>query len=61
MQDRMWSYRELKHLVINGQRPAQDLALELNRMFHEGEGIRSAADVCKIRSTKTILQREKRE
>ncbi|MFH1789308.1 MAG: hypothetical protein ABH834_08005 [Candidatus Altiarchaeota archaeon] len=56
----MWSYKELKHLVINGERPAQDLALELNQMFHEGHCVRSAADVCKIRSTKTILQREKR-
>ena len=61
MHERMWSYKELKHLVINADKPAQDMASELNGMFHGGHGVRSAADVCKIRSTKTILERGKPE
>ena len=59
MQDRLWSYKELKHVVINANRQSHELAGELNTMFHDGETVRSAADIARIRAKKTILDREK--
>jgi|GEM_PF-2009557 len=55
MEDKLWSYRELKHLVIHDKSLPDKLASELNRMFHGGEIVRTAADISKIRSKRTIL------
>jgi hypothetical protein len=57
MSDRLWCYRELKHIVLNKGIAPEELAAELNQLFHNGENVRTEADVAKIRARKTILDR----
>jgi hypothetical protein len=57
MNGRLWSYKELKHIIIHGERPPEELALELNRLYHDGEVVRTSGDVVKIRARGTILDK----
>lgn len=57
MEEKLWSYRELKRAHIRGDFPPEKIAAELNEAFHNGESVRSGSDVVKLRSKKTILDR----
>ena len=56
MAERMWTYPELKFIFVNQLRLSpQELALQVNREFHDGAEVRSAADVERVRRGKTIF------
>jgi len=57
MNGRLWSYKELKHITIHAERSPEDIASELNRLYHNGEAVRNSGDVVKIRSRGTILDK----
>jgi len=55
----LWSYSELKFVYINlGKSPNHVIAGLVNEKFHGGNGIRSSADINKIRSSKTVFDRK---
>jgi hypothetical protein len=58
MAERLWSYPELKHVTVNQYKlGSEELAEEINRLYHKSEPVRSAADIEKIKKAKTIFNR----
>jgi hypothetical protein len=58
--ERMWTYPELKYITVQQYKLGpEELAAEVNRKFHGGQGIRTAADVHKIGKSKNIFNKEK--
>jgi hypothetical protein len=56
MDERMWTYPELKFIYVNQLRLSpQELALKVNREFHDGLDVRSPDDINKISRSKTIF------
>ncbi len=57
---RMWTYPELRFATVNQHKlSAEELAAELNRVFHGGQDVRAALDVQRIQKGKTIFNKEK--
>ncbi|MBU0761679.1 MAG: hypothetical protein KKD39_01525 [Candidatus Altiarchaeota archaeon] len=61
MADRLWSYPELKHVTVNQYNSSsEELAQQVNKIYHRGENIRSAEDIDKIKRGKTIFNKNQR-
>lgn len=61
MSERLWSYTELKYIMVNGLGcSSEELAEKVNGKFHDGEVVRTARDVEKIKSGSNIFTRKKR-
>lgn len=60
MAERLWTYPELKYVFVNQLKlnPAE-LALQVNREFHDGLDIRSPHDIEKVRRGRTIFGESK--
>jgi hypothetical protein len=57
---RMWTYPELKFVTVHQYKmDVADLTVEVNRRFHGGVEVRTAADVSRIMKAKTIFNKEK--
>ena len=58
MVERMWTYPELKFIAVHQFKlDGQTLANEVNRKFHDGERIRTAVEIEKIKNAKTIFNK----
>jgi len=56
----MWSYSELRCVKANELScSSEDLAEKLNVRYHNGDDIRTASDVDKIKGTNTIFTRKR--
>ena len=59
MDERMWTYPELKFITINQHKlDSNALASQVNSKFHEGRDIRSAREIEKIKNARTILNKD---
>lgn len=60
MAEKLWSYPELKHVTVNQYKKSpQQLAQEVNQMYHKGEDVRSPEDISKIFKSRTIFNKDK--
>jgi len=60
MLERLWSYGELKFIKLNELScSSEELAQKVNGKFHDGEGVRCARDIEKIKGTNTIFTRKR--
>jgi hypothetical protein len=60
MASKLWSYPELKHVTVNQYKVnIQQLVEEINRIYHNGEPVRSLEDIEKIIKGKTIFNKSK--
>ena len=59
MADRMWTYPELKFVFVNQLKLSpQELALQVNREFHDGLEVRSPQDIERVKRGKTIFRKD---
>jgi len=62
MAERLWSYTELRMAYVKSRDlPAGQVAAFLNSSFHEGEQVRSQADVERVLKQGPIFRRPKRK
>jgi hypothetical protein len=60
MVERMWTYPELKFVFVNQLRlNTRELALQVNRDFHDGFEVRSPQDIEKVKRRRTIFGESK--
>lgn len=56
MQDRLWSYPEIKFIKVHSREYSnEELAQHLNEKFHNNQTVRTAIDVIKQRNKKNIF------
>ncbi|MBD3388675.1 MAG: hypothetical protein GF416_06375 [Candidatus Altiarchaeales archaeon] len=59
MADRMWTYPELRFVFVNQLKyTPQELALHVNREFHDGDDVRSAVDIENIKRGRNIFNKD---
>ena len=59
MTERMWTYPELKFVFINRLKLApQELAVAVNKEFHDGQDIRNSRDIEKVKSGRNIFNKK---
>ena len=55
----MWTYPELKFVTVNQYRfDVNALANEVNARFHEGQIVRSAREIERIKNSRTIFNKD---
>lgn len=58
MGERLWSYPELKYVTVNQYKfGSEEMADEINRIYHKGERVRTVEDIEKIKRSKTIFNK----
>ena len=55
--EKLWSYKELKEVRLNVEKPSEDIARHLNQVFHKGEAARNQVSVEKVKRTLNVLFR----